>query len=131
MKLFLLHIIVVLVGMLMLTGEGQRQLTPPASTETVDENTQLTTKLSADLHKANWLRNYLLMMKVLNPAKQLDLPGDYEKCWNNVPCKVLPWVQQAAARSSLKVCYSTKYLRLLSERHSDGFYLYFLRKLLI
>lgn len=130
MKLLLIYM--TLLSLCLLIGPGGERISSqeevksevlmPLSQESVDCPT-----IVAESH---WLRTYYMMLKVLNPVKQLDLPSDY-KSWNGIPCKSLSSSHKSYAPIPLQESHAAKFMRFLSARHSDGFYIYSLRKLII
>lgn len=130
MKLFLIYIILLFLCLVMNSGGCQTFPKEEVSTETVVPKTLISSKFPAGIAGNNWLRSYFLMLKVLSPVKQLDLPGDYNKSWS-ITCKSLRSARKAILQIRQRICYTSEYMRLLSARHTNGFYVYSLRKLIL
>lgn len=88
-------------------------------------------KVTVGLDSPEWLKTYLFIRDVLSSGKQLDLPGDYQKNWNNLHGRILHFMQNGVLTIQQRICCTLKYLRLLAVRYGDGFYIYSLEKLLI
>lgn len=131
MKLLLIYSILIFLCPVIRVGSERASFGEEAGMETVVLPEQISREplVMADAD-SSWLRTYYYMLKVLNPVKQLDLAGDY-KSWNGVRCKLLYSARNTFLSGLPQVCYTSEYMRLLSVRHSDGFYIYSLRKLII
>lgn len=130
MKLLLLSFVVLFFCLLIRTENEQASLKKEAETEVVMPLTQIASEFPVIVAETDWLKTYFLMLKVLNPVKQLDLPGDY-KMWSSTFYKLLHASSEYLLTVRQKACYTSKYMRLLSARHRDGFYVYSLGKLII
>lgn len=75
-------------------------------------------------HTAILLRNLFL------PGKQLDMPEDNNHGFQ-VNSKTLYGHQHSVLTAHVQTLYSQKFMRLLSARHTNGFYIYSLEKLII
>lgn len=130
MKLLLIYVTLLFLFLLAGTGNAEASSDGEVTTEVVLSPTQISAEHPAIIAETNWLQTYFFMLKVLNPVKQLDLPGDY-KSYNGVPCKSLNSGQKTAFIERQEESYVSKYMRLLSVRYSDGFYTYSQGKLII
>lgn len=78
----------------------------------------------------NLLCAYLLVKQSFTPVKQIDLPDDggASSCFPYKTCHSGP---DSEPFWQIRLINSQKFLRLLSERHTNGFYTYSLGKLII
>lgn len=78
----------------------------------------------------NLLCAYLLIKKTFSPVKQIDLSDDSEES-AYFPYKTHHSSSDSEPFWQIRLMNSQKFLRLLSERHTNGFYTYSLGKLII
>lgn len=130
MKLLLIYL--TFLSLFLLAGPGGERTSSKdeVKAEVLLSSSQISTESPASVAESHWLRNYYMMLRILNPVKQLDLPSDY-KSWNGIPCKSLSSSHKSYAPMPLQKRHVVKFMRFLSARHSDGFYIYSLRKLII
>lgn len=112
-------------------GKQQTGLLTEMPQEKQETGMQVSSKLSDHFGEQNWMRDYCLMIKVLSPVKQLDLPGDNSKSWNFLLGKTLRSEQKAETQGRCYPLLFTQYIRFLSGRYVNGFYIYSLRELII
>lgn len=131
MKLFL--VLFTFFFLSLMAGSENRQVTLQCETcpEIVARQTQLEAYFPDDLVNPGWLRSYLFMLHILEPSKQLDLPVDHEKNGHGLSGKIIRSVHNTTFAPGQQIFRFSKYWRLLSARHINGFYIYSLEKLLI
>lgn len=130
MKLLLIYIALLFLVLVTGTASGQTSSDEEVTVEVVVPSEQIAADHPCFIAENNWLRGYFFMLRVLNPVKQLDLPGDYKSC-SNIPCRALNSSQRTSLIEQQEESYISEYMRLLSVRYSDGFYIYSLSKLII
>lgn len=72
----------------------------------------------------------VLLRNLFLPGKQLDMPEDHGHGFH-ASAKVLAGNHRQASTACIQVFSSRKFMRLLSARHINGFYIYSLEKLII
>lgn len=130
MKLLLIYMTLLFLCLLIGPGGERISLKEEVKTEVLMPSDQVSAESTDIIADSHWLRTYCMIWKVLNPVKQLDLPSDY-KSWNGIPCKSLSSSHKSYAPIPLQESHAAQFMRFLSARHSDGFYIFSLRKLII
>lgn len=131
MRLFLIVIAIFFFCFLAGSDTHATQETSGDYSESVGYLVQADRKVTVGLDSPEWLKTYLFIRDVLSSGKQLDLPGDYQKNWNNLHGRILHFIQNGVLTIQQRICCTLEYLRLLAVRYGEGFYIYSLEKLLI
>ena len=131
MKLFLVFLMICF--LCLMAGSESKQVPEPdeTCTEIMIPQPRITADLSENEITPGWLRSYLFILNIIDPVKQLDLPTDHDKNGHNLSGKVLRVGRNAVSGIQQQKFRLSRYWRLLSARHINGFYIYFLEKLLI
>lgn len=130
MKLLLIYITLLTLCLLIGPGGERTSSKEEVKSEVLMPSARIPVDCPTIVAESHWLRTYYMMLKVLNTVKQLDLPSDY-KSWNGISCKSLSSSHKSYAQMPLQESHAAQFMRFLSVRHSDGFYIYSLRKLII
>lgn len=130
MKLLLIFILFLLFFIL---GSGMnRELKEDiAVTESLPEEQEMLIRDFSISENYNWLDSYFRMLDVLASVKQLNLLQDQTGHSHHQEGKVLPGHRDSSMTSCMQALYASKFMRLLSARHVNGFYIYSLEKLII
>lgn len=131
MKLFLIGITAFFLCLSVGTNGERFAVAEEARSEITVHQTQIGTNVPDWVVATNWLRTHLFILNILDPTKQLDLPVDHDKDWNSLHARILHTDSVDRMEVLRQICCVSKYWRLLSERYMNGFYIYFLEKLLI
>lgn len=75
-------------------------------------------------------RAYCLIKQSFSPVKQIDVPDDGSS-WMHLPYKIFHPVHRSGDVLLSGTVSARKFMRLLSERHSGGFYIYSFGKLIV
>lgn len=75
-------------------------------------------------------RPVVLLRSLFLPGKQLDMPEDHGHGFQ-LSSKTLSGFRHQLLTARTQMLYSQKFMRLLSARHINGFYIYSLEKLII
>lgn len=130
MKLLMIYL--TLLFLLLLRGSAMEKEMNQAK-NTAGENIMketVVTELSASDTSFD-LKTYFLIMRALAPVNQLDLSSGNENNWNNLTCKILHGVSGKRIVTRIQMWYSTEWMKMLSTLHVKGFFVYFLRELII
>ncbi len=131
MKLLLVFFTMFFLCLMMGTESGEAPEYEGVNTEVVVHQDQIMVDMSDISAAPNWLKSYLLMLNILDPVKQIDLPGDHDKNWHNLHGKVLRSMRYVGFAFRQKIGHVCEIWRLLSNLYNSGFYIYSLQKLLI
>lgn len=130
MKLLVFYIIVVLIFLTVVSETRISVAEHIKAAEGLSEQSSVTAEY-AGVDEEAWFRAYMLMIRRIVPAKVLDLPGDKGMDQEHLFYKILHPSRQSFAGGHLRSITSNNFLQLLSVRHSKGFYIYYLEKLII
>lgn len=131
MRLFQIAITISFLCLLIGAKDEQLPVKDKIYSEMTTHQTQVSSDLSDFILTPDWLHSYLFILNICDPVKQLDLPVDHDKTWNHLHGRMLRSASRAEMAMSPQVRCISKYWRLLSDRYTNGFYLYTLEKLLI
>lgn len=79
----------------------------------------------------HWLDTYYVMLDALASGGQLDLTPDHSGHANHCTGKTLCNDYKALMTARIQALCSYRFMRLLAARHTNGFYIYSLEKLII
>lgn len=129
MKLLLIYLILFLLLLLRASAseKGIKQAEYTAGEYAVKEAivSHDTDIRSLDMHRS------FLVMTALFPSNQLDLSSGNENAWNNLTYKILHRISGKNAIARMRMWYSAEWMKMLSTLHVKGFFVYFLRELII
>lgn len=130
MKLLLIFILFLLFFIL---GSGMNQELKEniTVTESSPEKQDILIRDFSISENYNWLDSYFRMLDVLASVKQLNLFQDQTGHSHHQEGKVLPGHRDSLMTARIQALYVSKFMRLLSARHVNGFYIYSLEKLII
>lgn len=129
MKLLLIFILFLLFCLL---GSGMNRVwgRDIAMAEKSSEQPESLFSNISEIEVDDYLRANVFIRNILSPIKQLDLPEDHGHSYH-LSAKILYHSNKSVLTARNQTFYSQKFMRLLSARHINGFYIYSLRKLII